>query len=176
MRFAEVKPAPASPLLRLAPRALQRRLSPGATRLLLGPRGCMFDPRYALEGPPHLVMSTVCIAPGEGPELHVRARAHEAYIVLSGAFEVVWGDRGEHREVLRPFDAITIPPGVNRSFRNVGEGDGCVLPIMIGANSELDDIAWLETMREELVAGLEGPQGWLARQLTQRVAKRSPNS
>lgn len=173
LRYQDVRPTSPHPILRLAPSALQRRLSPGDTRLLVGPRGGMLDPRYALEGPPHLVMSAICTPAGEGPELHVRARAHEAFVVLSGCFEVVWGDRGEHREVLRPFDAITIPPGVNRSFRNIGEERGCVLPIMVGANSERDDIAWLESMREELLTGLSGPRAWFARQVTQRVAKRA---
>ena len=49
---------------------------------------------------------------GNGPGLHVHWNTHETFMALTGKWEIRWGDKGEERTVLEPFDLIAVPPGV----------------------------------------------------------------
>ena len=42
---------------------------------------------------------------------------------------VKWGDKGENEITLDPYDFVHVPPGVVRTFVNVGDEDGELLVI-----------------------------------------------
>ena len=59
-------------------------------------------------------------APGNGAAFHSHG-SEETFIVLTGRWEVYWGDEGRESVVLEPFDGMVVPDGILRRFRNVGE-------------------------------------------------------
>lgn len=78
--------------------------------------------------------------PGQGPSLHAHQATYETFTVMQGRFEVAWNDEGENRIELGPFDAISVPPGVCRAFRNIGEGEGVLQVIISGGVHDRNDI------------------------------------
>lgn len=81
----------------------------------------------------------LCRCPvGQGPDLHSHARTLETFMCLSGQFEVIWGDVGQHSTVLDEHDMISVPPNVMRAFRNTGKTPEAVLLVLIqGENKEM---------------------------------------
>lgn len=74
----------------------------------------------------------LCRCPvGQGPDLHSHARTLETFMCLSGQFEVMWGDEGQHNTVLDEHDMISVPPNVMRAFRNTGKTPEAVLLVLI---------------------------------------------
>lgn len=147
-RFADTRPIRHRFPLRWVPSAFRDVLSPRDLHLLLGPRGGRM--RYAVTGPDALLVALASTPPGTGPALHVHTRSHEVFVVCEGRFRVRWGDAGEHEAVLEPFDVAAFPPGVNRTFENAGGEANWILPIVVGANDELEDIVWLPPIRDAL--------------------------
>ncbi len=55
---------------------------------------------------------------------------------LVGAWAVIWmTDEGEKEIVLEPFDTISVPIGIYRGFRYVGEGKGTLLTLIGGPDA-----------------------------------------
>ena len=77
---------------------------------------------------------------GNGPGLHVHWRTHETFMALTGKWEIRWGDKGEERTLLEPFDLIAVPPGVTRQFINISDKDAHLLVIIQGQRGEFDDV------------------------------------
>ena len=78
--------------------------------------------------------------PGNGPGLHVHWKTHETFIAMTGKWEIRWGDKGEQRTVIEPFDLIAVPPGVTRQFINISEQDAHLMVIIQGQPGEFDDV------------------------------------
>lgn len=78
--------------------------------------------------------------PGNGPGLHVHWKTHETFIALTGKWEIRWGDKGEERTVIEPFDLIAVPPGVTRQFVNISDADAHLMVIIQGQPGEFDDV------------------------------------
>jgi uncharacterized RmlC-like cupin family protein len=78
--------------------------------------------------------------PGNGPGLHVHWKTHETFIALTGKWEIRWGDHGEERTVIEPFDLIAVPPGVTRQFINLSDQDAHLMVIIQGQPGEFDDV------------------------------------
>ena len=74
---------------------------------------------------------------------------------LIGPWEVYWAtDEGDRSITLEPFDSISVPMGVYRGFRYVGEGKGTLLTIIGGPDAGRVD--WHPTITEAASAsGLE---------------------
>jgi mannose-6-phosphate isomerase-like protein (cupin superfamily) len=73
---------------------------------------------------------TVTIAecpPGDHAGLHKHLDSVENFFCIEGRFEIVWGAQGQHRVALEPLDFISIPKGVYRDFRNIGDRLGRLL-------------------------------------------------
>jgi uncharacterized RmlC-like cupin family protein len=85
-------------------------------------------------------LGIVTCPPGNGPGLHVHYKTHETFMALTGRWEIEWGDRGEEKTVLEPFDLIAVPPKVTRRFVNVSDGDAHLLVIIQGKPEEFDDV------------------------------------
>ena len=69
--------------------------------------------------------------PGKGSGLHDHETC-EVFIPLTGRWSVFWGENGEHEAVLEQFDVISLPVGIMRGFRNIGEDHGVIMAIIEG--------------------------------------------
>ena len=67
---------------------------------------------------------------GNGAALHAH-ETEEVFMPLIGQWAIVWLADGEEQEiVLDPFDTISVPIGIYRGFRYVGEGTGTLLTLI----------------------------------------------
>jgi uncharacterized RmlC-like cupin family protein len=137
--------------------------------LLMAPEGAGgANAAPAVAGAPGLTVNVCECPPGNGPMLHAHERTRETFFCLRGAFEVRWGDRGEHATRLEEFDMIAVPPGVTRAFRNVTDRTAYLLVMIQGGNDDLDDVAYSPEVGEEIVrrfgpevkARFESVLGW----------------
>lgn len=72
---------------------------------------------------------------GNGAALHAHT-TEEVFMPLVGAWAILWmTDEGEKEIVLEPFDSISVPQGVHRGFRHVGEGTGTLLTLIGGPDA-----------------------------------------
>jgi uncharacterized RmlC-like cupin family protein len=71
--------------------------------------------------------------PGQGNGLHAHETV-ETFMPLNGRWAIRWGDQGEHEIVLEQFDLISVPPGIMRSFRNVGTEEAYLFTILGGTD------------------------------------------
>lgn len=74
--------------------------------------------------------------PGKGAPLHDH-ECEEIFFVVKGAWLVYFGDNGEHEVLLNEWDAVSIPSGIHRGFRNAGGPDGCLMAILGAGRTEL---------------------------------------
>lgn len=72
--------------------------------------------------------------PGKRGALHAHDTV-EVFIPMKGKWIIIWGDEGEHQLPLNTFDVITIPAGVFRCFKNVGDEEGLMIG-MVSSTSE----------------------------------------
>lgn len=69
-------------------------------------------------------------APGNASGLHSHEEV-EVFIPISGKWSVFWNEEAAREEaILGPMDCISVPGGVMRAFRNVGEEYGYLLVII----------------------------------------------
>jgi mannose-6-phosphate isomerase-like protein (cupin superfamily) len=87
--------------------------------------------------------------PGKGAALHDHLTV-EVFVAMSGKWAVIWGADGENEVILEPFDVVSVPPGVMRGFRNVGNAHALLMAIVGG--TETGKVTWspavLERARE----------------------------
>jgi len=77
---------------------------------------------------------------GNGAALHAH-KTEEVFMPLVGSWAVVWREgEAEHEIVLDPFDTISVPVGVHRGFRYLGEGRGVLLTLIGGPDA--GKVAW----------------------------------
>lgn len=93
-----------------------------------------------IRGAAGMTMTIACCPPGQGPALHAHRRTFETFTVLQGTFDFRYGDHGEDGIVLGRFDTISIPPGVTRAFRNVGDEEGYLQVVITGGIHDMHDI------------------------------------
>ena len=105
-----------------------------------------------IKGAGGMAMGIGVCPPGQGPTLHAHHKTYETFTVLRGRFEVRWNDDGGESLVLEQFDTISIPPGVCRAFRNVGEEEGLLQAIITGGVHDMQDIAFSRVVGEQLAA------------------------
>jgi len=105
-----------------------------------------------IRGAAGMTMTLAVCPPGQGPGLHSHVQTYETFTVLKGRFEITWGERGEERVVLEAFDTISVPPGVCRAFRNVGEEEGILQVLITGGVHDMADIAFTEDARRKIEA------------------------
>ncbi|MBF0277043.1 MAG: cupin domain-containing protein [SAR324 cluster bacterium] len=102
---------------------------------VIGP-GVTEDPELkpAISDPQGFNITYVGAEPGKGAALHSHPTV-EVFIPMSGRWSVYWGDDGENEFILEPFDVISVPVGVMRGFRNVGEEPGYLMAILGGTDA-----------------------------------------
>ena len=99
-----------------------------------------------------MTMTLAVCPPGQGPGLHSHRQTYETFTVLKGCFEVRWNDDGSGSAVLGLYDTVSFPPGVCRSFRNVGDSEGILQVIITGGVHDMSDIDFSAKAREEIEA------------------------
>jgi quercetin dioxygenase-like cupin family protein len=114
-----------------------------------------------IRGAAGMTITLAVCPPGQGPGLHAHRRTYETFTVLRGQFEFSYGDRGEHSVTLNELDAISVPPGVCRAFRNTGSKEGVLQVIITGGVHDMNDI--------DLVPSLETQLQKLSPRLLERV-------
>ena len=103
-----------------------------------------------IQGAGGMAMGIAICPPGNGPALHAHLATYETFVVLEGRFEVRWNDDGRDQVVLEKYDTISIPPGVCRAFRNVGDADGILQAIITGGVHDMNDIDFSRNVGDRL--------------------------
>lgn len=115
-----------------------------------------FGSRAPIHGAGGMTMTYAVCPAGTGPTLHKHHRTYETFTVVKGRFEFRWGDEGERTAELGLFDAISVPPGVNRAFRNIGADEGILQVVITGGVHDMNDIAFPRATANEIAEA--GPQ------------------
>lgn len=108
-------------------------------------RGVTEDPelRPAIAAAEGFNVTYVGAEPGKGAALHAHPTV-EVFIPMSGRWAVFWGDEGENEVELDAFDCISVPVGVMRGFRNIGDGHAFLMAILGGTDAGRVD--WAESV------------------------------
>ncbi|HVR49862.1 MAG TPA: cupin domain-containing protein [Pseudorhodoferax sp.] len=94
-------------------------------------------------------LNIVQCAPGQAAPLHSHL-TQEVFVALSGRWEVFWGPDGARSLVLEPYDTVSIPPGLSRGFRNVGEAPALLMGMASGQDPGMID--WPASVRAAAAA------------------------
>jgi len=105
-----------------------------------------------IRGAAGMTMTLAVCPPGQGPELHAHVKTYETFTVLRGRFEFRWNDDGRDRIVLEELDTVSVPPGVCRAFRNVGEAEGILQVLITGGVHDMQDIDFARQVAAQLEA------------------------
>jgi len=105
-----------------------------------------------IQGAGGITMTHAKCPPGTGPSLHAHQQTYETFTVLRGRFEVTWNDDGAQRVELDELDTISVPPGVCRAFRNIGDEDGLMQVVISGGVHDMTDIDFPKATAEKLAA------------------------
>lgn len=134
-RHLEEKGIPAEVLEMITAHTTRNIMSPG-------PMPGQLTPKPTVEGGDAGVfrLGIVSCPPGNGPGLHVHYKTHETFMALTGRWEIQWGDKGQEKIELDPFDLIAVPPKVTRRFVNISGDDAHLLVIIQGQREEFDDV------------------------------------
>ncbi len=81
--------------------------------------------------------------PGKGAALHSHPTV-EVFIPMSGRWVVYWGDDGEQEIELGPWDVVSVPVGVLRGFRNIGDSHAHLMAIIGGTDS--GKVGWAQSV------------------------------
>lgn len=143
--------------LKASPQAFVDTRLPGHERDIynvIGP-GVSEDPELkpAIVDAQDFNLTYVGAEPGNGAALHDHPTV-EVFVPMTGTWEFFWGDEGDESVTLGPSDVISMPPGVMRGFRNVGDDTAHLMAILGGSNS--GKVTWSKKVLEEAKAsGLE---------------------
>ena len=107
----------------------------------------------ALTGPKGLVLDLTICPPHDGPILHRHHKTTENFMCLSGAFEISWGNKGEHSIQLNQYDLCSVPPGVFRTFKNITDDPAWLLVlIQLPPGEDSDDVDLGRDLADDLVS------------------------
>ena len=93
--------------------------------------------------------------PGKGSALHIHATL-EVFFILNGKWAIQWQnkDGSMHEAILGELDTVSVPIGLSRGFKNIGDGTAVMLAIIGGTHP--GKILWpQETIDEAKKYGLE---------------------
>lgn len=104
------------------PPEAMRMMSPDRVYPIMSPEGWTGRSKIApVKGAPGLTVTLAECPPGDHAGLHKHTDSVENFFCVEGRFEITWGRNGEHRIELSPLDFVSIPAGVYRDFRNIGD-------------------------------------------------------
>ena len=105
-----------------------------------------------ITGAAGMTMTLAVCPPGQGPGLHSHRQTYETFTVMKGRFEVRWNDDGSGSAVLELYDTVSFPPGVCRSFRNIGTDEGILQVIITGGVHDMSDIDFAPEAKRQIEA------------------------
>ncbi|GAA4936898.1 putative RmlC-like cupin family protein [Nonomuraea thailandensis] len=106
----------------------------------------------ALTSDPGTSIFIVECPPGDGPALHAHMKTRETFMPITGTWQILFGDDGEHDLHLEPMDMIAVPPGVTRAFRNISGETAYLMAVVQGTAEEaLNDIVLTPAVGAEIV-------------------------
>lgn len=152
-RFDDLKANKARTAGNIPPEA-REMMTARATKTVIANAGAKDTPwgDGPIPGPPSFAVVIAECEPGNGPGLHVHQNTTETFTCIKSRFAIEWGDDGEHSTELGLFDTISVPPGVMRRFRNIGDETGLLYVILQGGESGLRDVEFAPGMADELEA------------------------
>jgi len=103
-----------------------------------------------IKGAGGITITLAYAPPGQGPLLHAHKATYETFTVLEGDFEFRWGEGDDDAVRLSKFDTFSVPPGIYRAFKNVGETDGYLQVIISGGEHNMHDIHMPGSVATEL--------------------------
>lgn len=152
-RFSELKPYKDTLDAALGiPAEAMRMMSSDKVYPIMSPEGWTGRSRIApVKGAPGLTLTLAECPPGDHAGLHKHTDSIENFFCIEGRFEIVWGAQGEHRIELGALDFISIPKGVYRDFRNIGEVTGRLLvAIQTSPNDTKDTVVHAPEVGREI--------------------------
>ena len=99
--------------------------------------------------PHHFHISYLEVPPGTSAGLHSHDLP-EVFIPMQGKFAILYGDHGEHSVELDPFDTISVPVGLIRTFKNIGNVNGLLMVIYDGPGEILGKLSVTSEIAEDL--------------------------
>lgn len=126
---------------------------------LLGHAAAGLDQRSrpAIADAKGLAVVMLDIPPGQGIGLHVHFRSREAFLCLRGRVKFRFNDHGAEHAVLGPWDMISVPLGVYRSFECEGDEPALLLAIVTDEKEgEPEDVFAAPEERERFAARFGG--------------------
>ena len=91
-------------------------------------------------------LAVIKAPPGNGTALHDHVTT-EVFMPLTGRWLVLYGEDGGQELVLEQWDVCSVPAGVWRGFRNIGEEDAILLAVIGGTDP--GRITWAPGVLEE---------------------------
>ena len=163
-----IRPMHKYPLISFVPTPLYKLLAPEVLYLLVGPQPIVFNLDYEIRGPPKFVMTMAKVMPGHGAELHKHLLTTEIFVVIKGKFRVDIennddNDDNDHDDnghddngpvYLDELDTIVISKNSYRKFTNIGDEEGILIPIVIGADDEAKDIIFPKNVKDNVTSKL----------------------
>ena len=103
-------------------------MSPDKVMPIMSPAGWEGRSKIApVKGAPGLTITLAECPPGDNAGLHKHTASVENFFCVEGRFEIIWGEEGQFSTVLEPLDFVSVPAGVYRDFKNVGDKLGRLL-------------------------------------------------
>lgn len=159
-RFADLKPTSrALSAGNGVPAEAYEMLAAKEIFLLMAPEGNVRkSSKPAVTGAPGAEISIVRCPPGNGPGLHNHRETNETFICLSGEWEVSWGEKGDSKTTIKPYDLVAMPPGIFRAFKNVSSEPAHLLVVVQGPKEAvMGDISYSRELGKE-IARKFGPE------------------
>lgn len=95
--------------------------------------------RAAISGDPGELAQIFRLSKDGAISPYARTRTKETLLCLAGKVTLQLGDDASEQHELEPWDAVSMAPGVVRSFSNAGETPAMLLSLVIGNEDEVFD-------------------------------------
>lgn len=120
------------------PREVRELVAAKNLFLLMAPenQGGPMAHHAAIAGPENISVLVAECPPGDSPLLHAHHHTVENFMCLTGEFRIRWGKGGHEHIDLKPFDMISVPPGVDRQFENISDTDARLLVVITGSSRD----------------------------------------
>jgi quercetin dioxygenase-like cupin family protein len=110
-----------------------------------------------VKGAPGLTVTLAECPPGDSAGLHKHTASVENFFCVQSRFEITWGDEGQHSIILEPLDFVSVPAGVYRDFKNVGNELGRLLVMIQPEPGDQQDAVYHAASTGEEIVRRWGP-------------------
>ncbi|HEY4542419.1 MAG TPA: cupin domain-containing protein [Noviherbaspirillum sp.] len=152
-RFRNLVPYQSQHAEKGIPRELMEYLTANRVFPVVSPAGLVGRNAAAhLRGWPGLCITIAQCTPQQGPVAHNHTGTLETFFCMNGRFDVMWGNRLEHKVTVEPGDLVSVPPGMYRAFRNLTDEPARLLVLIQGDRNMSDKIEMPRYIGEEVRA------------------------